>query len=533
MKKFLIGASAIAVVLGLASCKPSTPDPVDPVDPVDPDPVNPDPVDPDPTPEIKEFNATIWVSETAGVKELTQSQVNKWNESNGKYKINATIEGITEADSASQMLTDVESGADLYCFAQDQMNRLIIGGALNKLGVKASEKVQSENSLTAVNAAKVGGDIYAYPITADNGFFMFYDKTVVKAEHLNSLEDIIADCAAAGKNFSMENETSAWYLASWFFGAGCQSTWTTDTTGKFVSVNDTFDSEAGVIAMRGMQHLVKASNYVSSSQAADFAAATPSAVVVTGTWAVNTAKEILGDNLACAKLPTYTVDGKSYQMGSFSGFKYMGVKPQADATKAAALHSLAQYLSGEECQLERFNNFGWGPSNLVDQQNEAVKADPALTALNEQAPYSTAQGQIHGSWWDIAKVLGDNAKSANYDDEEALKKALDSYKGSIDKLFTMSEEELRAFTVIGSLDGSNWLTDYEMAESPANVWTSVDAFKITDEDITNGYNRFKCRQGKSWDVCYPSDDYIIENAGTYKIKLTVTDTGGTVELINC
>ena len=32
----------------------------------------------------------------------------------------------------------------------------------------------------------------------------------------------------------------------------------------------------------------------------------------------------------------------------------MGVKPQVDAYKAAALHKLAQYLTGEACQMERF-----------------------------------------------------------------------------------------------------------------------------------------------------------------------------------
>ncbi len=522
-RKFLAGISLVGVAFALASCgggsnTPDTPDTPD-----------------TPSTDVKEFNATIWVSETAGVKELTQKQIDKWNETNGSYKINATIEGVTEADSASQMLTDVESGADIYCFAQDQMNRLVVGGALNKLGVKASEKVSSENVTTAVNAAKVNGDLYAYPITADNGYFMIYDKSVVKAEHLNSLEDIVADCAVAGKNFSMENETSAWYIASWFFGAGCESTWTADSAGNFTSVNDTFDSEAGLIAMKGMQHLVKASNYVSSSQASDFAAATPSAVVVTGTWSVTTAKEILGDNFACAKLPSYTVDGKSYQMGSYSGFKFMGVKPQKDSTKSAALHSLTQYLSGEECQLERFNSFGWGPSNLIDQQNSAVKADIALSALNDQSPYSTAQGQIHGSWWDIAKVLGDNAKAAADGDEVALQKGLDTYKAAIDALFKMSDEEKRAFTVIGSLKGTSWGTDFEMVEEPKNVWTSVDTFTITEDDITNGLNEFKCRQGKSWDVAYGNgnDNFKIEKAGTYKIKLTVTDAGGTIELINC
>ena len=40
-------------------------------------------------------------------------------------------------------------------------------------------------------------------------------------------------------------------------------------------------------------------------------------------------KTILGDNFACAKLPSFTgSDGKSYQMSGFGGFKLMGIKPQ-------------------------------------------------------------------------------------------------------------------------------------------------------------------------------------------------------------
>ncbi len=513
MKKFLRCSSLVAMAIALASCGGGGSDA-----------------------SVTEFDATFWVSEVAGVTDLTKQQIEKWNETNGKYKINAKIEGISEANSASQMLLDVESGADVYCFAQDQMNRLITAGALNKLGTGAATFVQENNDAGSVSGAKVSGDIYAYPITADNGYFMLYDKTVIKEEHLNSLEDIVADCEAAGRNFSMENETSAWYLASWFFGAGCHSNWTANADGSFASVDDDFKSDNGLIAMRGMQHLVKSKSYISSSAAAEFGAATPSAVLISGTWAVADARKIIGDNLGCAKLPCYTVDGKQYQMGSYSGYKYMGVKPQKDATKSAALNQLVQYLSGEECQLERFNSFGWGPSNKVAASNEAVQSDEALSALIAQSPYSIPQGQIHGSWWDIAKVLGQNAKDAAADDKAALQAGLDAYQTAIDALFSMSPEELRAFTVIGSLNGSSWSTDYAMTETEtgSNVWVSDDTFVITQDSITNGENQFKCRQGKSWDVAFGKDgeNYVITEPGSYKIKLTFDGTNGTIELLN-
>lgn len=471
------------------------------------------------------YNITVWVSESAGVKELTEQQIAKFCEENPGIVINATVEGISEADSATQMIASVEDGADIYCFAQDQLARLVAAGALNELGAQAGATVKELNEEDAVKAASIGGKLYCYPITADNGYCMFYDKRVVAEEHIDSLEDIIADCEKAGKMFSFELETSAWYNAAFFFATGCVSEWTTDTEAQFVSVNDTFNSDAGLIALKGMQKLLKSTAYNSSSAASDFVAAVPSAVVVTGTWGSAAAKEALGENLGVADLPSFTVDGKSYHIGSYYGCKLMGVKPSTDAVKNAVLNKLALYLSGEKCQLDRYELVGWGPSNKNAQATDAVKNDPILKAIAAQKEYATLQGAIHGSWWDLAKAYAVTAKTATTDDE--LKAALKSYKDSIDGLFSMSDEVKRAWTVIGTVKGTNWDMDFTMTETSTGVWVSDEAFELT------AGTEFKCRQGLSWDVSWGKDgnNYIVETAGTYKIQLTVTETSGTIELL--
>ncbi len=462
------------------------------------------------------YDIVMWADEAT--HELFKSQIKAFNDTNnGGYTINATLENCSEADAITQMLNDVESGADMFCFAQDQLARGVMGGALSELGQGATAFVAENNDAGSVAAAKTGGKTYAYPLTSDNGYFMYYDRSVVKEEHLGSLTDIIADCKAAGKNFSMETSTSAWYIASFFFGTGCHSNWTTDADGKFTSVDDTFNSPEGIIACKGMNELQNSGIHVSSSKASDFAAATPSAVVVSGTWDYAEASKDLGNNLGACKLPSFSVDGKSYQMGSYSGFKLLGLKPQQNAGKAAALNQLAQYLTGEACQTERLEQLGWGPSNKVAQQSPAAKANPALVALAAQSPFSTPQGQIHGSWWDIAKAIGSDIKDAKTDGD--YQAALDLYKQKIDDLFSMSPEEKRAFTVIGSIGGTSWDTDFSMTESPANTWKSAAMeLKAGDE--------FKCRQGKSWDVAYPSENFKVEADGTYIIQLVTDENGG-------
>ncbi len=463
------------------------------------------------------FDITVWVPEKA--VDLTKKQIEDFNGSN-EYgiKFNATVEPVSEADAATNMITDVEAGGDIYFFAQDQFARLVQAGALNKLGTEAAAAVSAANDPGVVLAATSGSELYAYPLTSDNGYFMYYDKSVIPEEDVDSLEALIADCENAGKYFAFEAQSSAWYIASWFFATGCVSEWTTGDDGSFISVKDTFDSPEGLIAAKGMKKLVDSPIHLSSSKGTEFGSG--AAVVVTGIWDYETVKGILGDNMGVTDLPSFEVDGQSYHLGSFNGCKLLGVKPQQDAEKGAALHLLAQYLTGESAQMERFNELSWGPSNSADQASEAVQANPGLAALFKQAPYSVPQGQIHGSWWDIAKVIGDDVKAA--EDEAGLQAALDNYYEKISSLFTMTEEEKNAWGVIGTVEGTNWDTDFPMEAAGDNV------FKSGEINLFAG-NEFKVRQGASWDVNFGADgslngpNVVVEEDGLYVVTLTIVD----------
>ena len=454
------------------------------------------------------YDVTIWAPDAA--VDLTKSQVEAFNSSNEMgIVINATVEPVSEADAASNMILDVSAGADLYFFAQDQLSRLIQANALIKLGQAAATFVKDNNTAGSVLAAQAGEDYYAYPLTADNGYFMYYDKSVVPEEDVDSLEAIIADCEAAGKNISYELE-NAWYNAGFFFGVGCHSDWITDDQGNFIAIDDDFNSDKGLIAAKGIQMVVTSPSYVNSSTA-DFASG--SAVVVTGTWNYATILEQLGENFGVADLPSFTVDGTEYHIGSYSGCKLLGVKPQEDAVKGAALNQLAQYLTNAECQIQRTEEFGWGPANKEAVQADVVTSNPALVALAEQSAYAIPQPNIHGSWWDIAKVITTDIKDkgAGASDDD-LKAALDKYEQSIAAVFEMTDEVRNAFTVIGTVAGTNWDADLPMT-ADGDIWTSNDAFEM------EAGTEFKCRQGKAWDVAFPADNFVVEEAGTYYVQL--------------
>ncbi len=393
------------------------------------------------------YKILVWTGEAA--VDLTKKQIEDFN-ANNEFGITfeAEVNPVSESTAADQMLVDIDAGADLYCFPQDQFARLVQANALAKLGDAAKTFVVENNDPGVVAAATSGEEVYAYPLTSDNGYFMYYDKSVIPEADVDSLEKLIDDCEKAGKLFAFEAQTSAWYIVSWFFATGCVSDWTTDNEGNFISVNDNFNSDNGLIAVKGMEELIKSTCHKSSSKADEFA--NGAAIVVTGTWAYEDISKVLGDNMGVTDLPSFEVDGKEYHLGSFNGCKLMGVKPQADAVKGAALHKLAQYLTGEECQMERFNELSWGPANLVDQASDEVQSNPGLAALLQQNAYSRPQGQIHGSWWNIANVIADEVKAAESEDD--LKAALNNYYNKINDLFKL---DASALLFVGAWNGWN------------------------------------------------------------------------------
>ena len=349
----------------------------------------------------------VWVPEAT--VEFTAAQIDAFKAANPEYAdMNVTIEPVGEGDAASKAITDVEAAADIFNFAQDQLARLVAAGALEVVEEGNAEIVKAENDAYSVGAATMGDTMYAYPLTSDNGYFLYYDKSVVSDP--STLEGILADCEAAGKSFYMEIN-SGWYQTAFFFGTGCTLTYDSDDEGNLVKCNADYASENGVKAMKAMIALSKSPAFQNGSSISN---ATNVGAIVDGTWDSEAAKELFGDNYAAAKLPT--VDG--WQLSGFGGFKLLGVKPQTDDAKLAACDALAAFLSSGDVQLARFEAVGWGPSNLAAQQSEAVKSNVALAALGEQMAYTVPQGQYPGDYWSLATGLGDRIIGKEFDDAD-------------------------------------------------------------------------------------------------------------------
>ena len=386
------------------------------------------------------YNIKVWVDDK--IVSLTQTQIQEFvSASGGKYTINATVEPQSEGTAASSMLQDVQSGADIFVFAQDQLARLKVAGAVSKLTGNYETFVRTNNSEDSVKAASLTNGIYAYPITSDNGYFLYYDKSYISDEDAKNMTTILERCRAAKKVLNFEGRSNGFYAASYFLATGCTSEWELDeTTGKFKSYTDTFSGDNGVIAGKGLKEIADTSVVASNSQASKLNGT--AAAVISGVWEYEVALNRLGpDRLGCAKMPSFTVDGQTYQLGSYDGYKLMGVKPQVDAKKASVCRKLARYLTSGSCQTERFKEVSWGPTNKEAAEREEVKSHPGLAALYAQHEYATQQGQCPGAWF---VALSTTAKAITTNSSDAdIRAVLQNYKNGLDELLS-EDQEVRA-----------------------------------------------------------------------------------------
>ena len=358
--------------------------------------------------EKKKVTLTVWGSQED--QEMLKEMCAAFAAANPdkEYKFLFGVQG--EGDAADKVLNDVTSGPDVFSFASDQINKLIAGGALARLGGDYETFVKTNNSATSVDAATatVGGEnrLYAYPMTEDNTLFLYYDKSVIGDDQVDTLDELLDAAHAAGKKVHFKLNDDGWYLSSFFFAypeLGYEVSYNESMTETGVSIN--YNNAQGLAVMKA---LVKYVNHpalvIQTDDSKLIAGFTPTAegkveaaAGVSGTWNAKAVSELLGDNMGVAKLPTVEIDGQQKQLTTYMGCKLIGVNGYSQ-NKAEA-HKLAAWLTNEQNQLKRFETRGFGPSNKNVAASEAVANNPVIAAVMQQAKFSRAQKSVPGNYW--------------------------------------------------------------------------------------------------------------------------------------
>lgn len=332
-----------------------------------------------------------------------------------------TISEEKEDSCKSTIMSSPENAADIFVFADDQLDDLKNCGALYDVSADGAliDEYCGGNSSGAVLSSVRDGKYYAYPFLAGNGYFLYYNSEYFSEEDIKELDTILDICEKNGKHFAMDF-SSGWYIYSFFKGAGLELTLNSD--GLTNSCN--WNTEKGEAVAQAMLDIASHKGFSSllSDEFVDGANKGEVIAGVSGTWNSEALKSAYGNGYSAAKLPTYTVDGEQLQMASFMGYKLIGVSAYSEESKWAM--KLAQELTDEQNQLLIFEERGECPANIKAAAYDEVVSSVAVKALSDQSEYAYTQ-LVADQYWDAAHIFGTIIASGN-PDNRSMKELLDA-----------------------------------------------------------------------------------------------------------
>lgn len=361
---------------------------------------------------------TVWAAEED--QTLTQQLIDGFVAANPDQTFEITLGVESEAKAKDDILVDPEAAADVFAFASDQITDLVKAGVLQP--VQDVDTISSENVAGSVDASTVDGTLYAYPMSADNGYFLYYDSTVVTDP--TNWDAILADCGAAGKKAGMVF-ASGWYNAGFFYGAGFTTALNEDGSTAMDWNGTSADGIAGTDVVQAMLDISGNSAFmpITDGETSNAIASGELAAVVSGSWDAEAVQTAFGDGYAATALPTYTCAGEQVPMGSAAGYKMIGVN--ANSAQVGWAMELAKWLTNEDSQRERFTQRQIGPSNIAAGEDQAVQENAALVAVTAQNGAHGVVQVVGGGYWEPTKTLGEIIAQGNQDGTD-LQELLDN-----------------------------------------------------------------------------------------------------------
>lgn len=365
-----------------------------------------------------ETGTTIVVWAPTEEQAVIDEVVKEYNKT-AEYKINYKFTAVSEADGGTTLGNDpqVKNAPALVAAADDHIFGLAQKKIAQKLPTAWKNFVLESNTEVAIKGASYNGDVYGFPISTDNGYFLYYNKEVIKDTDKGTLEGILAACKAANKKFRMDL-ANGWYVNSIPQAQGITGTeslsFTADADGIAI-YNIGWDTEISAKAFKAVNELINVTYKDTLIMGADDVMTggfQDESVVagVSGTWMQPALEKAIGkENLGACKLPTFNVEGTAHQMASFTGTKVYVINKYRPSEEQRMAADLGKLLTSKEAQLVRFRLRNSLPCN-----KEAL-LDPAYTenislggaALVEQNQFAAVQSQsAEGRYWDVGKAMG-------------------------------------------------------------------------------------------------------------------------------
>lgn len=378
----------------------------------------------------------VWAP--AAAHDIYKELVKEWQTETHHENWTVTFEARSEGECETDFGSDPAAGADVFFFESGNFLSMKEKLYLQEFDQATTDKIKArdgDNANSIIDSKS--GLAWAFPATADNGYFLWYDKTFfTDVSQVASLDDMLAKINeynkgkpdTAQKKFAFSYD-DGWYQTSWFIGTGCELDWITGTKNYYTNIHTTPEGYGAGLASIKYNSNPAVITGDDGVKTAGFYNGTIVAAAG-GSWIQSTLQTLFTEDkgnkdrtyaevMAAAKLPTFktTVSGveKEFQMGSFQGNKYCGVnRYKNNKASIQASISLADYLTSERGQTLRYAGIpekdlkGTGaiPSNTNAANMDAVKNDMCAKALMEQNNLGGYEQLSQDGLWEAMKAFG-------------------------------------------------------------------------------------------------------------------------------
>lgn len=380
--------------------------------------------------EVTDVALKVWCAQNQVDTGIMEEQQTAFAAAHPEWNITWTTEIVGDDNCKTELLKDVDAGADVFMFASDQLLEMVDAGAIAQLGGEAERMVKEDIAESVQATVMVGDETYAIPYT-HNTFFMYYDKTIMSEDDITSLEKIMAkETADNVYNFYFES-AGGWKLGAFYYGAGLT---VFGPEGNDLSAGCDWNSAKGVAVTNYLIDLINNPKCAYDGEIAisELAADHRLGVWFDGAWNYPTYSEALGDDLGMAILPTFNPDGNDYQLKSFYSSKAIGVN--AHSKNMAAAVAFAAFLGNEENQILRYEKSAQVPANVAAASIDKVTSDPMSAVISKEANEASVMQPTHTTfstrYWTYANTIPTEIRSGELNKGNVQEK-LDTFVASM------------------------------------------------------------------------------------------------------
>ncbi|WP_097002356.1 extracellular solute-binding protein [Lacrimispora amygdalina] len=382
------------------------------------------------TGEAEPVTLKIWAPENQIQTGTLDSMTKSFQALHPEWNITFNVETQGEDTLKDEILKDVSAAGDVFFFASDQLNELINAGAIARLGGSTEEMVKSTMGESVVKTVTKDDAIYGIPFT-HNTFIMYYDKSLLNAKDVKSVEGIMAkETGDKVYNFCFD-PAGGWKLGAWYYGAGLTIYGESQTD---FAAGANWNNSTGVAVTNYLIDLINnpKTAFADDVSLSELTADHRIGAWFDGSWNYNLYKDALGDDLGLAVIPTFNPDGKDYQLKGFYGSKAIGVNSQSQNPAVAV--AFAAYLGSEEMQLERFEKNGQVPTNLKAGESEELQEDELAKVIvdevNTASVMQPTSVEFTSKYWSNAVGIATEIKTGELNKENVQKK-LDTFVATL------------------------------------------------------------------------------------------------------